>query len=61
MSVVTVGYLAVLRDVGALKAGTDAADAALVPVSDLLRETTDLAFDHPRIVRDAVACAWSSR
>jgi 8-oxo-dGTP diphosphatase len=54
MNVVTVAYLAVLRDVGAVEAGTDAADAALVPVSDVLNEKLDLAFDHLRIVRDAV-------
>ena len=54
MNVVTVAYLAVLRDVGAIVAGTDAADAALVPVSDLLNERLELAFDHLQIVRDAV-------
>ena len=54
MNVVTVAYLAVLRDVGAVVAGTDAADAALVPVSDVLNERIELAFDHLRIVRDAV-------
>jgi 8-oxo-dGTP diphosphatase len=54
MNVVTVGYLAVLRDVGAVVAGSDAADASLVPVSDVLNEKIDLAFDHLRIVRDAV-------
>lgn len=54
MNVVTVAYLAVLRDVGAIVAGTDAADAALIPVSDVLNEKIDLAFDHLRIVRDAV-------
>ncbi|HEX7310793.1 MAG TPA: NUDIX domain-containing protein [Gaiellaceae bacterium] len=54
MNVVTVAYLAVLRDVGAVVAGTDAADAALVPVSDILEERTELAFDHMRIVRDAI-------
>jgi 8-oxo-dGTP diphosphatase len=54
MNVVTVGYLAVLRDVGAIVAGTDAADAALVPVADVLKGTLDLAFDHLRIVRDAI-------
>jgi 8-oxo-dGTP diphosphatase len=54
MNVVTVGYLAVLRDVGAIVAGTDAADAALVPVSDVLEERIELAFDHLRIVRDAI-------
>jgi 8-oxo-dGTP diphosphatase len=54
MNVVTVAYLAVLRDVGAVVAGTDAADAALVPVSNVLEEKIDLAFDHLRIVRDAI-------
>ena len=54
MNVVTVAYLAVLRDVGALVAGSDAADAVLVPVSDVLKEKVDLAFDHLRIVRDAI-------
>jgi 8-oxo-dGTP diphosphatase len=54
MNVVTVAYLAVLRDVGAIVAGTDAADAALVPVSDILGERIELAFDHVRIVRDAI-------
>ncbi len=54
MNVVTVTYLAVLRDVGTILAGTDAAHAALVPVSDILEEKIELAFDHRRIVRDAV-------
>ena len=54
MNVVTVGYLAVLRDVGAIAAGTDAADAALTPISQVLNEDLDLAFDHVHIVRDAI-------
>ena len=54
MNVVTVAYLAVLRDVGAIVAGTDAADAALVPVADIVEERIELAFDHIRIVRDAI-------
>jgi len=54
MNVVTIGYLAVLRDVGAVVADTDAADASLVPVSDVLNTKIDLAFDHLQIVRDAV-------
>ncbi len=54
MNVVTIAYLAVLRDVGAIVAGTDAAEAALVPVSQVLEERLELAFDHLRIVRDAV-------
>jgi 8-oxo-dGTP diphosphatase len=54
MNVVTVGYLAVLRDVGTVAAGSDAADAGLVPVSDVLSGKFELAFDHLEIVRDAI-------
>jgi 8-oxo-dGTP diphosphatase len=54
MNVVTVAYLAVLRDVEGIVAGTDAAAAALVPVSDAFNGKLELAFDHARIVRDAV-------
>jgi 8-oxo-dGTP diphosphatase len=54
MNVVTVAYLAVLRDVGAIVAGTDAADASLVQVSSVLDGELELAFDHLQIVRDAV-------
>jgi 8-oxo-dGTP diphosphatase len=54
MNVVTVAYLAVVRDVGAIVAGTDAADASLIPVSDVLNGKLALAFDHQRIVRDAI-------
>jgi 8-oxo-dGTP diphosphatase len=54
MNVVTVGYLAVLRDVGAVVGGSDAAAAALIPVSDVLNGKIELAFDHLQIVRDAV-------
>jgi len=53
-NVVTVAYLAVLREVGGVVAGTDAAAAALVPVSDVLDGKIELAFDHARIARDAV-------
>jgi 8-oxo-dGTP diphosphatase len=54
MNVVTVAYFAVLRDMGGIVAGTDAADAALIPVSEALNGKIKLAFDHARIVRDAV-------
>jgi 8-oxo-dGTP diphosphatase len=54
LNVVTVGYLAVLRDVGAVVAGSDAAGAALVPVSHVLNGKLELAFDHLQIVRDAI-------
>jgi 8-oxo-dGTP diphosphatase len=53
MNVVTVAYLAVLPDVTAVVAGTDAAQASLVPVSDALDGELELAFDHERILRDA--------
>jgi 8-oxo-dGTP diphosphatase len=54
MNVVTVGYLAVMRDVGAVAAGTDAAEATLMPVSKVLGGSVPLAFDHDRILRDAI-------
>jgi 8-oxo-dGTP diphosphatase len=54
LNVVTVAYLAVLRDVLGIAAGTDAAAADLVPVSEALNGKIELAFDHARIVRDAL-------
>ncbi|MFN8021078.1 MAG: NUDIX domain-containing protein [Acidimicrobiales bacterium] len=54
MNVVTVAYLAVLRDVGAITAGTDAAEARLHPVHEVLSGSIELAFDHLHIVRDAI-------
>jgi 8-oxo-dGTP diphosphatase len=54
MNVVTVGYLAVLRDLPAPIAGTDAAAAAFVPVSEVIAGGRELAFDHAVIVRDAI-------
>ncbi len=54
MNVVTVAYLAVLREVNAVRAGTDAAHAELVPVDDVINGTLELAFDHRQIVQDAV-------
>lgn len=54
LNVVTVAYLAVLRDVGVVVGGSDAAAADLIPVSDVLSGDVELAFDHRRIVEDAV-------
>ena len=54
MSVVTVAYLAVIRDLGPVVAGSDAAEAALHPVGSVLAGNLDLAFDHRRIVADAL-------
>jgi 8-oxo-dGTP diphosphatase len=54
MNVVTIAYLAVVRDVEGIEAGGDADVAALHPVSSVFRRRIALAFDHERIVRDAV-------
>ena len=54
LNVVTVAYLAVMREVSDVVAGTDAAEASLVPVTDVLDGKVESAFDHERIVRDAV-------
>jgi len=54
MNVVTIAYLAVLRDVGPVAGGSDAAAASLLPVSDILSGKIELAFDHLQIVRDAI-------
>ena len=55
MRVVTVAYLAVLRAVRNIAAGSDAAHAELIPVADILnRRKYKLAFDHRRILEDAV-------
>jgi 8-oxo-dGTP diphosphatase len=52
-NVVTVAYLAVTPDVGSLRAGTDAAAARLWPVADAVKNLP-LAFDHRRILSDAI-------
>ncbi|MGH3737686.1 MAG: NUDIX hydrolase [Micromonosporaceae bacterium] len=52
MRVVTVAYLALLPDLPAPTAGSDAAEARWRPVADLTR--TRLAFDHHRILTDGV-------
>lgn len=53
-NVVTVGYLAVTPEVGGIMAGTDASDARLWPVAGVLAGDVTLAFDHARILADAV-------
>lgn len=52
-NVVTVAYIAVMPDPGSLRAGTDAAAARFWPVVEAVRDLT-LAFDHHRILSDAV-------
>ena len=54
MNVVTVAYVALIRDIGTPAASTDAAAAALMPVDDALGGRLELAFDHATILRDAV-------
>nr|WP_211207304.1 NUDIX domain-containing protein [Stackebrandtia nassauensis] len=52
--VVTVAYLALLPDLPAPRAGSDAAAAAWHPVPSLLDKEDVLAFDHHRILCDGV-------
>ena len=54
MRTVTVAYLALAPNLATPVAGTDAAHAAWLPVAEALRTPARLAFDHGRIVRDAV-------
>ena len=54
MRVVTVAYWAICADLPGLQAGGDAAAAVLVPVEQIEFGNIRLAFDHERIVRDAV-------
>jgi 8-oxo-dGTP diphosphatase len=55
MSVVTVAYLAVLKDLAVAQGGSDAADALFVPVDSVARGKTKVAFDHRRIIADAAS------
>ncbi|MEU7628634.1 NUDIX domain-containing protein [Nocardia sp. NPDC049220] len=57
--VVTVCYLAFVPDLPAPEAGGDARTAAWTPVESVLNVHTELAFDHKRIVADAVERARS--
>ena len=54
MRVVTVAYWAICADQPGLRAGGDAAEAILMPVEAIEAGDVRLAFDHERIVRDAV-------
>jgi len=54
-NVVTVAFVALLRDLASIRAGDDAKDAALHPVADVVSGRLPMAFDHRRIVTDAVA------
>jgi len=54
LNVVTVTYRAVLPNVGDLAAATDARAAKLWPVDTILAGQLAVAFDHERILREAV-------
>ena len=54
MRVVTVAYWAICAELPALRGGGDAVSAALTPVEAIEHRRIRLAFDHERIVRDAV-------
>ena len=54
MRVVTVVYWAICADLPALSAGGDAKSAVLVPLKEIDGGNVRLAFDHERIVQDAV-------
>lgn len=63
MRVVSVAFLAVVRRIGDIAAGSDARGAALVAVAEVLspprrgRRRRHLAFDHERILADGVGRA----
>ncbi|MFD0556357.1 8-oxo-dGTP diphosphatase [Stackebrandtia endophytica] len=52
--VVAVAYFALIPTPPTTEAGGDAAEVEWTPVDDLLRADADIAFDHRRIVADAV-------
>lgn len=54
MRVVSVAYWAIAAGLPVLREGGDAAAAALTPVQEIENGRIRLAFDHERIVRDAV-------
>ena len=54
MRVVTVAFWAVAGTLPTPRGGSDAAEASLVPVKDIEEGGVRLAFDHYRIVREAV-------
>lgn len=56
MRVITIAYWAACPELPTPLSGGDAASADLIPVSKLERGGVPLAFDHAKIVRDAVEC-----
>ena len=60
MRVVTVAYWAICADLPTVRGGGDATAAMLTPVEEIEQGRVRLAFDHERIVRDAVERTRSS-
>jgi 8-oxo-dGTP diphosphatase len=54
-NVVTVAFTVVVPRITHLAAGTDAEETGLWPVSEVMEGALELAFDHGRIIEDAVA------
>ncbi|MCY3880252.1 MAG: NUDIX domain-containing protein [Rhodobacteraceae bacterium] len=54
MRVVTVAYWAIMASLQPVRGGSDAVRAELIPVSAIEAGAVQLAFDHDKIVRDAV-------
>jgi 8-oxo-dGTP diphosphatase len=54
-NVVTIAFVALLRDVASIRGGDDAKRAALQPVAGVVSGRLPMAFDHRQIVTDAVA------
>ena len=54
MRVVTVAYWAILANLPEPKGGGDAAEASLFPVVMVEADALELAFDHDRIIKEAV-------
>jgi 8-oxo-dGTP diphosphatase len=52
--VISVAYLALVPDLPSPVAGSDAASASWIPVAEILADPGRLAFDHHRILTDAV-------
>ena len=59
MRVVTVAYWAICAELPGLRGGGDAVRTTLTPVQEIERGSVRLAFDHERIVREAVERARS--
>jgi 8-oxo-dGTP diphosphatase len=61
MRVVSIVFWAYRSDLDDPIAGSDAADSRLIAVDQALSSVTALAFDHRRILRDAVETARQHR